>query len=371
MKIMRNLKVGDQVKIRTDLNTQDFYYMDDGDHSEKANEKMIERHSGDSATIRKVNLYGYQLRQPFGTIYGHTWTDDMFQDDTENDMINKKIGGKIMKNVLGNISKFLVNDENVALTPTGLSFYGKTYSKSVDGMVKTKGTEFIKNIPVGVLIPTTIKDIQSNDTVKSMDGELLRVRRIEKNEVIAISYSSEQVKTIAPTIDILGNKTFKKLITPFEYDGGINPIVNLFMTLFNSFRTGNVEELINDNFHLITSKLSEVNFEEVVKSKTFKTILPIGLIAFELTGFDFDEEFNIWNYKAELKTKVSNLSKRQITIGLLGLAFVLYLNQDRIKSLATKVVVKTKLKNFKENLMKTLNKSKEKITKVIKSVKKE
>lgn len=271
---------------------------------------------------------------------------------------NKNLGGNIMKSILSQLDNYLIKDENISLTPTGLSFNNKTYSKENKSMVNTKGTDIIKNIPVGIVVPTPLEEIESGDIILTEEDEYLKVQVCNKAQVTALSYSTQQIKAVTPNLDILGNKTYKKLATPFTYDGGVNPVLNIFITVFNSYQNDNLENLLEDNKHLITSQLSKFNFKDLVDSKAFKTILPLGLVGYELLNLDL-EQMSV----KDIKQKVKEVDKETLVLILLGLSFLIYTNQDKIKKMMLKLKVKLQLKKIKGQFTNMMDNVKEFFTK--------
>ena len=88
-------KVGDRVRIRTDLIANTLY-------SEYYFVKEMDRYKGKVANIIGVDLYYYRIDIDNGK---YVWTDDMLEDLTKNDLINKN-ETKIFNTNLGAYSRY-------------------------------------------------------------------------------------------------------------------------------------------------------------------------------------------------------------------------------------------------------------------------
>lgn len=268
----------------------------------------------------------------------------------EENLIKNLIGGNIMKSICNQLDNYLVQGENISLTPTGLSFNDKTYSQENNSMINTKGTDIISDIPVGITVPTPLEEVESGDIILTSEDEYLKVQVVNEAQLTALSYSTQQIKAVTPNLDILGNKSYKKLVTPFTYDGGINPALNVFTTIFNSYQNNNLENLLEENKHLITSKLSKFNFKDMVESNIFKTVLPLGLVGYELLELNLHK----LSFK-EIKQKIKDLDKKTFVLLLLGISFLIYTNQDKIKKIIAKMKIKLELKKIKNKFIDAKN----------------
>lgn len=267
----------------------------------------------------------------------------------------------MVSTIAGKLEDYIVKDKNIALTPTGLSFYGKSYSGKAEGYIDVKNTEIISNIPVGIIIPTDIKNVNINDTVRDNEGNLLRVEGKEgKRQLRVSSYENNTIKIIQSSQDLLGNQIFHKLLTPFNYDGGINPVLNIPISFYKTFKEGGLDKAISDNYHLLNSKLGDIDYKSILNSREFKMLLPIGLIAYELNKNDI----NLLNMSMdEIKNgiKGSDIERRHVFTAVLFVGLILYLNKDKIKKQMIKHEIKTKVTKTKEKFFDSLNVIKNKL----------
>lgn len=70
-------KVGDKVVIKTDLNTDEDYYMSDSEEYCYVTEEML-KFTGRIATITDATPYGYHIAECDDEDSSWLWTDEMF-----------------------------------------------------------------------------------------------------------------------------------------------------------------------------------------------------------------------------------------------------------------------------------------------------
>lgn len=251
-------------------------------------------------------------------------------------------GSKLIDTAMEAIKGFVVEDGRFALTPSGLAIEGKVFSPSEGALLAVEGTEFIKDIPMGLTVPTDAKDIEKGDIVFDTNNEdaPMYVLNVEKSgqsyEVTAVSPSDNRKVIMYPTKDLFGNQTFNKFLTPFNWDAGCNPVMNMGVMGAVSYFEGGIEETIQKLIPQAIKYSSTMNLGGMLKDKNLQTIAPLLVVGYKVIK---DNNIDLSNISA-LKRRF-DFDKKTLGLVALALALIIYLNKDRISEKLISEKVKT------------------------------
>lgn len=253
-------------------------------------------------------------------------------------------GGELAGTLMAGLSGYIVNHNDMALTPSGLSINGKVLSKDDDGeytLLAVEGTQFIQDIPFGFNIPIDAKDVTVGDIVFTESEDPLYVisKKGSNGKRVKLTCINPQdgLEVIKhPELDLFGNQTFQKLMTPFNYDLGCNPLMNMLTVGGLGFMDGGSDEVIKRLIPQAVKYMSKININKVMKDKRIQYLAPALLVAYKL----------VKSGKVDLKKlgdveKLKKVDKKVIMALLVLVALIIYLNKDKVSEFLLTEKVKT------------------------------
>ena len=243
--------------------------------------------------------------------------------------ISASMAIETLKSTLGG---YLVQNETISLSPSGLAIHGRVYSKKEDALLNVAGTNVLSNIPVGFKVPTDIKDVNVEDILFDGDGKPVVIKEKKKMSkdnyrVTVIDPETEREQILYPTLDLFGNQVFDKLMTPFNYDMGCNPVLNIAAMSGLSYMDGGIEGVISKLTPQMFRLASQMEFKKLFNDRRFQLLAPAAVVAYTFlkqNKVDFSD-FNIERFTSKF-----NIDKKTLAIALLVLALVIYFYKDDI-----------------------------------------
>lgn len=246
---------------------------------------------------------------------------------------NNKKGSDEMKgeNIILNELKSLIvegKESGLALTPSGLSINGKVFSKKEKALLDVKGLELITDIPFGFILPTEVTDIEIGDILFDEKNEPLYVLSVNtQNKEVTCIDSDNKKSILYPVLNLFKGQVFNKLLTPFNYDLGCNPTINMITFTLGSYLNGGTQKLIKDVIPQLMHASSKLNFNKLLKETNLTFIAPLVLVGYRLVK---THNIDLMNFNfSDLSGKL-HLNKKIIAIALVALLTALYLNKDKV-----------------------------------------
>lgn len=240
-------------------------------------------------------------------------------------------GLDIDKRIIELLGDYIVDSNSIRLTPSGLSIGGKVYSKRADELLDVRGTELLSDIPTGFSVPTEISDIEIGDIIfddnKTPMYVLKIIDRKKLQELTCISPKENRRINLLPTTDLLGNKVYNKLITPFNYDFGCNPLLNVSTVFAVGYINDDLDTVLDKLLPQAMKLISKMDLGKLMKDKRIVYLAPLLTILYKISkanGFKADLSLN------NIKNSISKIDNRTKTIILLTLGILLYISKDKI-----------------------------------------
>jgi hypothetical protein len=240
--------------------------------------------------------------------------------------------------ILKSIEQYIVDSDTVRLTPSGLAIDGKVFSRKTEQLLDVRGTELPLDIPVGFCIPTDASNIAKGDIIYNSEGKAFHVLYVNEKtfgtfnkkktpkEVICISPNEDRKITMIPTVDIFGNQVYNKLITPFNFDMGCNPLLNVAAVLGTSIINKDINSAIDTLLPQSLKLISKIDLNAITSDKRVVFLSPLLIFLYKMSK---DKEFDL----NSVKDYIFNIDKKTKILIVLALAMVLYISKDKIAEL--------------------------------------
>jgi len=254
------------------------------------------------------------------------------KNQEEKEMNNKIKELNIDKRILESIEGYIVDSNTVKLTPSGLSINGKVLSRKTEQLLDVRGTELLLDIPVGFCIPTDAKDIQKGDIIYNSEGNAFHVlytkdkvfnKKKTPTEVVCISPNEDRKITMLPTVDIFGNQVYNKLITPFNFDMGCNPLLNIVTVLGTSIINKDIDSAIDTLLPQSLKLISKIDLNAITNDKRVVFLSPLLIFMYKMSK-DKKMDLNV------IRDYIFNIDKKTKILIALALAIILYISKDKI-----------------------------------------
>lgn len=269
---------------------------------------------------------------------------------TEDEMNTNFNENKLVQALKNQLDQLIVQDNRIGLSPSGLSLNNRTFSKKEKALLEVGGTNVFENLPVGFSIPTGPKDIKNGDIVFLNDGLPLFVKDVEKNSdgkytVSGINAGSGTLTFVPATLDLMGNQTFLKLITPFQYDGGCNPVLNMSTAFALAYNKGGIDAVVEKLTPNMVSLVQKTNVSSLLKDKRIAFMAPAVLIGYKVITDNFENLAELGEaVKIEkVKSALKKIDKKMLYLLVLALLTVLYYNKDKV----AQALLNEKISNMK------------------------